>query len=432
MGLLKAASAAGSSVLADQWKEYFYCDALDSETLAIKASKRTSGRSSNTKGSDNLITSGSIVAVADGQCAIIVDQGKISELCAEPGKYTYDASTEPSIFSGSLGRGIIDSFKAFGRRFTFGGDTAHDQRIYYINIKELTGNKYGTANPVPFRVVDTNIGLDMDISIRCFGLYSYRISDPVLFYQNVCGNFSDVYRREQIEPQLKSELLNALQPAFASVSAMGVRYSALPGHTMELVQAMNEVLSPQWGALRGLQIVSMAVSSVTASPEDEATIKELQRNAVLRNSDMAAAHLVAAQADAMKAAAANENAGPAMAFMGMNMAAQAGGANANQLFAMQSQRQPAAAKPNNTWHCSCGAEADGNFCPECGSPRVNGWICTCGTENKGKFCTNCGAPKPAGVPKYRCDKCGWEPADPTKPPKFCPECGDPFTDADRT
>lgn len=429
MGLFKVAASSASSVLADQWKEYFYCDALDVQTLAVKASKRTSGRTFN-KGSDNIITSGSVIAVADGQCAIIVDQGKIAELCAEPGDYTYDASTEPSIFAGSLGRSILDSFKAFGRRFSFAGETAKDQRLYYINVKELTGNKYGTPNPVPFRVVDTNIGLDMDISIRCFGLYSYRISDPILFYHNVCGNFADTYTRDQIEPQLKSELLTALQPAFAKVSAMGVRYSALPGHAAELAQAMNDVLSEKWNALRGLEVVSMAVSSVTASPEDEAAMKELQRNAVLRNPDMAAAHLVVAQAEAMKSAAANENAGPAMAFMGLNMAAQAGGANANQLFSMQPQQPAAPAK--NTWRCSCGAEATGNFCPECGSPRMSGWICSCGTENKGKFCTNCGAPKPAGVPKYRCDKCGWEPADPTKPPKFCPECGDPFTDADRT
>ena len=430
MGLFKVAASSVSSVFADQWKEYFYSDALDVQTLAVKASRHTSSRTFN-KGNDNIITSGSVIAVADGQCAIIVDQGKIAEFCAEPGEYTYDASTEPSLFTGPLGRSVLDSFKTFGRRFTFAGDTAKDQRLYYINVKELTENKYGTPNPVPFRVVDTNIGLDMDISIRCFGLYSYRICDPILFYHNVCGNFADVYTRNQIESQLKSELLTALQPAFAKVSAMGIRYSALPGHATELAEAMNEVLSKKWHDLRGLEVVSMAVSSVTASPEDEATMKELQRNAVLRNPDMAAAHLVVAQAEAMKSAAANENAGPAMAFMGLNMAAQAGGANATQLFSMHPQQQPAA-PAKSTWRCSCGAEATGNFCPECGAPRANGWICSCGTENKGKFCTNCGAPKPAGVPTYRCDKCGWEPADPTKPPKFCPECGDPFTDADKT
>lgn len=429
MGLIKALTQSVSGVFADQWKEYFYCDALDADTLAVRAKKRTSGRSSNTKGSDNIISNGSCIAVADGQCMLIVDQGKVAELCAVPGEYIYDSSSEPSIFTGSLGQSLADTFVAMGRRFTFGGEPARDQRVYYINTKELTGCKYGTPNPVPFRVVDQNIGLDIDISIRCFGEYSYRIADPILFYQNVCGNITGDFTRDRIDSQLKSELLTALQPGFAKVSAMGVRYSALPGHAAELADAMNQVLSEKWRALRGIEVVSMGVSSVTANPDDEAMIKELQRTAVMRNPNMAAAHLVTAQADAMKAAAANESTGPALAFMGMNMAAQAGGANANQLFSMGAQAAPAAPTAAG-WTCACGTQATGNFCPECGSPRKSGWVCACGTENKGKFCTNCGAKKPAGVPKYRCDKCGWEPEDPTKPPRFCPECGDPFNDSD--
>ncbi len=433
MGLIKAATGAGGGILADQWKEYFYCDALDADTLVMKASKRTSSRSSNTKGVENIITADSVIAVADGQCMIIVDQGKVAELCAEPGEFVYDASTEPSIFAGQLGPNILETFKNFGKRFTFGGEAPKDQRVYYINTKELTGCKYGTPNAIPFRVVDQNIGLDMDVSIRCFGEYSYRIADPILFYKNVCGNVSRSFERDQIDSQLKSELLTALQPAFGRVSAMGIRYSALPGHAMELAQAMNDVLSEKWLKLRGLEIVSMGVSSVTANPEDEAMIKELQRTAVMRNPNMAAARLVDAQAEAMKAAASNTATGPAMAFMGMNMAAQAGGINANQLFQMAPSPAPAAAPAPaaNGWKCTCGETNTGNFCTSCGSPRKTGWICACGSENKGNFCPNCGAKKPAGAPKYRCDKCGWEPEDPTKAPRFCPECGDPFTDADK-
>ena len=431
MGLIKAATGAGGGILADQWKEYFYCDALDADTLVVKASKRTSSRSSNTKGVENVITAESVIAVADGQCMIIVDQGRVAELCAEPGEFVYDASTEPSIFAGKLGPNILETFKNFGKRFTFGGEAPKDQRVYYINTKELTGCKYGTPNAIPFRVVDQNIGLDMDVSIRCFGEYSYRIADPILFYKNVCGNVSQRYERETLDPQLKSELLTALQPAFGRVSAMGIRYSALPGHTMELAQAMNDVLSEKWLKLRGLEIVSMGVSSVTANPEDEAMIKELQRTAVMRNPNMAAARLVDAQAEAMKAAASNTATGPAMAFMGMNMAAQAGGVNANQLFQMAPSPAPAAAPAANGWKCTCGETNTGNFCANCGAPKKTGWICTCGSENKGNFCPNCGAKKPAGTPKYRCDKCGWEPEDPTKAPRFCPECGDPFTDADK-
>lgn len=445
MGLIQAARGSLEGVLADQWKEYFYCEAMDTDVLAQKGQKRVSKRSSNTKGTDNIISSGSVVAVADGQCMMIVEQGKVVEVCAVPGEYIFDASTEPTIFNGDLGESLMGSLKSFGKRFTFGGDVPKDQRVYYFNTKELIGNKYGTPSPVPFRVVDQNIGLDIDISIRCFGEYSYRLSDPVLFYTNVCGNITDRYLRSGLDSQLKTELLTALQPAFAKISDMGVRYSNIPAHTMELTQALNDVLDAKWKSLRGLEIVSIGVSSVKASEEDEAMIKELQRNAVFRNPNMAAAHLVGAQATAMQSAAANESAGPAMAFMGMNMAAQAGGTNAQNLFQMGQQPQyqqaapaapaaPSAAPAANSWRCACGATVTGKFCTECGAkkpePNADGWTCSCGHVNKGKFCAECGAKKPAGVPQYRCDKCGWEPEDKTKPPKFCPECGDPFDNGD--
>ena len=436
MGLIKAALGSLGGVLADQWKEYFYCDAIPADTLVVKGSKRVSGRSSNTKATENIISSGSVVSIADGQCMLIVEQGKVVELCAEAGEYIFDASTEPTIMAGKLSKSIPAVFKSIGKRFTFGGEAPKDQRVYYVNTKEIIGNKYGTPSPVPFRVVDQNIGLDVDISIRCFGEYSYRITNPILFYTNVCGNVSAEYERSEIDGQLKTELLTALQPCFARISDMGIRYSALPGHTMEMAQVMNEVLSSKWSELRGVEIVSMGVSSVKASEEDENMIKELQRSAVYRNANMAAAKLVDAQAEAMKAAASNSG-GAMMGFMGLGMAQQAGGMNATQLFQMGQQQnaqnaapaQPAA--PANGWKCACGHIATGNFCPECGAKKPEeGWTCACGSVNKGKFCSNCGAKKPAAAPLYRCDKCGWEPEDPKNPPKFCPECGDRFTDED--
>ena len=438
MGLILAALGSAGGVLADQWKEYFYCESLPNNVLAVKGRKRNSGRSSNTRGSDNIISSGSVIAVADGQCRLIVEQGKIVDVCAEPGEYVYDSSTEPSIFSGKLGEGILNVFKEIGKRFTFGGEAPKDQRVYYFNTKEVTGNKYGTPSPVPFRVVDNNIGLDIDISIRCFGEYSYVLSNPLLFYTNVCGNVTADYTKEQLDGQMKSELLTALQPAFARISEMGIRYSALPGHTTELAQALNEELSGKWRDLRGIEIASVGVSSVKASEEDEAMIKELQRNATFRNPNMAAAHLVGAQAAAMQAAASNQATGAPMAFMGMNMAAQAGGVNAQSLYQMGQQQPAAPAAPAaGTWTCpKCGAAATGKFCPECGTKKpepaaADGWTWpSCGTVNKGKFCAECGTRKPAGAVQYRCDKCGWEPADKSKPPKFCPECGDPFDNND--
>ena len=395
MGLIKAITGAAGGVLADQWKEYFICNSMEEDVIVTKGQKKVSGRSSNTKGVDNIITTGSVVVVNEGQCMLIVDQGKVAEVCAEPGEYTYDASTEPSIFCGNLGESIIAVFKNIGKRFTFGGEAPKDQRVYYVNTKELLGNKYGTPSPVPFRVVDNNIGLDIDIAIRCSGEYSYKVTNPVLFYSNVCGNVQGDYTRDLLETQLKSELLTALQPAFAKISAMGIRYSMLPGHTVELADALNEVLSAKWKNLRGIEIVSFGVSSVKASDEDEAMIKELQKTAVYRNTNMAAAGLVSAQADAMRAAASNTNAGPAMAFMGMNMAAQAGGANAQNLFAMgaaQPAPQPAVQEP---WQCACGSINTGKFCQECGSPKPAAeWRCACGTVNKGKFCPECGAKRP--------------------------------------
>ena len=445
MGLINAALGAAGGVMADQWKEYFYCEAIPENVMAVKGLHRVSGRSTNYKGSENIISNGSVVAVADGQCMIIVDQGKVTELCAEPGEFVYDSSTEPSIFSGQLGTSIVDTFKNIGKRFTFGGEPPKDQRIYYFNTKELIGNKYGTPSPVPFRVVDQRAGIDIDISLRCFGEYSYRICDPILFYTNVCGNVSEEFTRDRLDGQLKTELLTALQPAFAKISDMGIRYSSLPGHTMELADALNEVLSSKWRNLRGLEIVSFGVSSVKASEEDEKMLKEMQRNAAFMDPTRAAAHLVGAQASAMQAAASNQGAGPAMAFMGMNMAGQMGGMNTQGLYQMGAQQQaqqqaaqpaPAApAAPTNGWTCSCGKTGNtGKFCAECGSPKPvsDTWTCASGAVNTGKFCSECGKPKPTAPRHYKCNKCGWTPADPTNPPKFCPECGDPFNDTDLT
>mgnify|MGYP004671576131 FL=1 len=469
MGLMKAALGAAGGVMADQWREYFYCEAISSDVLAVKGKKKVTGRSSNTKGDDNIITNGSIIAVADGQCMLIVEQGQVVDVCAETGEYIYDMSTEPSVFSGDLGESIKGVFQNIGKRFTFGGEAPKDQRIYYFNTKELTGNKYGTPSPVPFRVVDQRAGIDIDIGIRCFGEYSVRLKNPLLFYTNVCGNVSEDYKTENIAGQMKTELLTALQPAFAKISEMGIRYSALPGHTLELADALNEQLSSKWRDLRGMEIVSFGVSSVKANEEDEQMIKELQRNAAFMDPTRAAAHLVGSQGAAMQAAAANTSAGPAMAFMGMGMAGQAGGMNAQNLFQMgqqqqmqqqQMQQQPqwkcscghmntdrfcsACGKPQPApepapaaepapqpaaqgWTCSCGQSGiTGNFCPNCGSkkpepkPAADSWQCACGNVVTGKFCPECGAKKPEAAPAQE----GWVcSCGAVNKGKFCPECG---------
>ena len=393
MGLIKAAVNAVKGTLADQWKEFFYCEAMSSDVLVKKGQKKVNGRSQN-KGDDNVITQGSGIAVADGQCMIIVASMVV--------------------------------------RAAHGGMAGKDTRVYYFNTKEIVGNKYGTPAPVPFRVVDRNIGLDIDVSIRCNGEYSYKIVDPLLFYSNVCGNVSGEYRRDGIDSTLRTELMTALQPAFAKISEMGVRYSALPGHTIEIADALNEVLSKKWTELRGIKVASFGINSVTIPPEDEQMIKDLQRKAVNRDPSMAAATMVEAQSAAMQSAAKNSG-GAMVGFMGMNMAQQQGGFSANALYGMAQQQQAQQASAAGSWTCSCGAVNTTKFCSECGKPKPNqgGWTCSCGAVNKGKFCAECGKPKPAGEPVYKCDKCGWEPADPKNPPKFCPECGDVFDDNDK-
>ena len=395
MGLISTALGSAAGIAADQWKEYFYCDALSSDVLAAKGRKRTSGFSSN-RGSDNIISDGSVIAIADGQCMMIVEQGKVVDICAETGEYIYDMSSEPSLFTGNLSDNIIKVFREIGKRFAFGGEAPKDQRVYFFNTKEITGNKYGTPNEVPFRVVDKNAGIDIDVGLRCFGEYSFRICNPILFYTNICGNVSGEFNREEIAGQLKSELLMALQPAFAKISEDGIRYSALPAHTFEIADALNSVLTPKWKEQRGLEIVSFGISSLKADEEDEKTIQQMQKSAAYRDPIIAAANLAAAQAQAMQDAANNAN-GAAAGFVGMNMAQNAGGFNAQSLYQMgaQSVSQPSGGA---AWVCpECGNSCSGNFCPVCGAkkPQAASWFCpSCGKENEGNFCPNCGTKRP--------------------------------------
>ena len=440
MGLIKAGIGALGGVLADQWKEFFYCEALDMDTLVVKGQKRISGRSSNTKGSDNIISNGSGIAVADGQCMIIVEQGKVVEVCAEPGEYTYDTSTEPSIFAGSFGESLKNTFKAIGKRFTYGGDTGKDQRVYYFNTKEIMGNKFGTPSPIIFEVMNKRIGFSRTVNVRCNGVYSYIITNPLLFYTKVCGNVEQAFTRDQIDEQMKTEFVSALQPAFGALAEMELRPAQLPAKVGELKKAMNDALQYEWVESRGISVEKIALNPITLNPEDMKKIQEMEDSMSYgSNAAMMAGRMTTATANAMETAAGN-SAGAMTGFMGMGMAggAMGGGFNAAQNFYQMGQQQqqqaaPAPAAPAaDGWKCSCGAENTGKFCVECGGkkPELTGWTCSCGQVNKGKFCSECGAKKPAAAPLYRCDKCGWEPEKGATPPKFCPECGDPFDNGD--
>ena len=457
MGLIKAALGAAGGVMADQWKEFFICESLPNDVLMRKGQKKTTGRSSNYKGDENIITSGSGIVVADGQCMIIVEQGKVVEVCAEPGEFTYDASTEPSIFAGSFGDSIKATFKNIGKRFTYGGEAPKDQRVYYFNTKEILDNKFGTPNPFSFEVINKRLNLFRTVQVRCNGIYSYKISDPLLFYTEICGNATYEFTRAEIDGQLKVEFIDALQPAFAELSELELRPAQIPAHTAELKNAVNNALKYTWTEKRGISVSSIAMNPISLTDEDRAVIQQMEDDATLgSNPFMMAGREAAARAKAMESAAANPN-GAMMGFMGMNMAMGAGGGfnpmdmynagvqqqqqqtaqqQAQQLVNAQAQAMAnvAAAPAQNGWKCACGKTATGKFCPECGSPKPaepEGWTCSCGAVNKGKFCPECGSRKPEGAPLYQCDKCGWKPEDPHNPPKFCPECGDLFDENDK-
>lgn len=453
MGLIQATVGAFGGVTADQWKEFIYCDSLPADILITKGRKRLSsmGRSSNTSAEDNIISSGSAIDINAGQCMLIVEDGKVVDMCAEPGRYTYDASTEPSIMNsqglGDFKKNVVAVFKQIGKRFTFGGDPGKDQRVYYINTKEIMGNKYGTPSGIPFHICDRKLQVDLDIEIRCFGQYSYRITNPILFYNNIAANVADEYNREEIDGQLKAGVISSLHDAFAQVSARNIRYSQLTAHNKEIREALNEALSKEWRDLRGIEIVKFDVTNVTVTDEYAPLMKDLnerQLNYGLQDPNIARGHIIGGTIKAMETAAGNESGGmaPMMGVMGMNVVGNMGAGMVGAIDGMKNvmtpqqptspQQSPAAV----AWKCSnCGQMNQGQFCPNCGSkkptPQQGGWICTCGQANLGNFCPNCGKKRPAGAPLYRCDKCGWQPEDPKNPPKFCPQCGDPFDENDQ-
>ena len=449
MGLLKAAKEVLIGLVDEQWRDYFYCGSLASDVLVAKGEKREmKGKKSNVKANDNIISNGSIVSVNAGQCMIIVDQGKIAEFCAEPGEFLYDTSTEPSLLYGDLGQNIQETFKQLGRRFTFGGSTAKDQRVYYFNIKEIMNNLYGTPNPIRFHYVSKNTGLELETSVKVNGQYTFKIVDPILFYSNVCGNVEQEYRKGELLAMMKAELLTKLPVALAKVAAQGVLPSEVPGHLEEITQYLKDELSEQWTQTRGIEVVSMTMSDPIVPQADVDKINKWSETAVLSSEKMASARQVEAYTNYIDrmgngsgsgAGSSADVMGNAMNMMAMNMMSQNMGMGS--FFGMgQQNQQPVQMKPASTveegavlgWTCVCGAVNTRKFCAECGMPKpaLDGWTCSCGTVNQGKFCPECGKKRPMGAPLYRCDKCGWEPEDPTAPPKFCPECGDSFDDSD--
>lgn len=426
MGLIKAAINAVSGTLRDQYKEFIYCDALPMDILIRKG--QTSVMKGNTnKGNSNIITEGTRIAVSGGQCLLVVENGRIVDFSAEEGEYIYETGTSPSMLTGGM-EGLKRSFSTLWNRVQAGGQQEVDQRVYFVNIKEIMGNKVG-AGDIPFRDSEFNFTM----KIKCYGEFSYKITDPLMFYANVCGNIEQDFRRTEIDSQFKAEVQQALQPALGKVALKKIPYDQLTLFTKEITTEINGEITADWVVKRGISVVSMALVSVMPDEESAKKIAQFQTNRVYTDGRMMGARLGEAQANAMEKAASNEN-GAMIGFMGMGMEAmQTCGVNVTDMYKMAQQtpqnnmqnQAPMGIKSENSWKCSCGVENTGKFCVECGAKatepveeETRGWICAaCGTVNNGRFCTECGVKKPLDS---ICEKCGFIGE---KAFKFCPECG---------
>ncbi len=427
MGLIRAALQAGGSVIADQWKEYFQLDSMSDDELVVKGYKKTKG---NNKGLDDIISNGSVVAVGEGQVALIVEDGKIVEFCAEPGRFVWNSSSEPSLFCGDFFKGLIDSFKKFGERFTYGGDKAKTQRVYYVNTKEIMDNKFGTTTPMVYDDQYYRTAL----YIRYFGQFSFRITDPIVFFTQISGSVEENYSRDKLMDMCKDEFMTALDTSLSMLAAEGVKFSQIPVKQREIAKYMSETLDEEWKERRGMEVVAVAIAKVTPDDKSRQRIEQFDTNVMHSNPNAMAGGLAYAQMQAMQKAAENSS-GAMTGFMGLgmmnNMMGNAAPSQSTLLDTAQKldgekrdgEKRTESKLAQGEWKCSCGAVCKGKFCQNCGSKkpeekRAGEWICSCGAKNTGNFCSECGSKKPQQ--EYVC-KCGYTSK---KPFKFCPQCGE--------
>ena len=389
MGLIKAITDSAFSYIGDLWEDYIYCDSLDSDTLVKKGKARRSGGGGN-RADENVITDGSRIAVNPGQTLIIVEDGRIIDFTAEEGGYEYQNGTQPSMFCGSFGESLKISFKSIQKRFAFGGLPGCDQRVYFVNTKEIMNNRFGFGN-VPYRDGE----FDLTVLLQGFGIYSFRITDPIRFYTNVCGNVSDSFSNSAIQSQLKTELQNAMLPVLGRLAENGVRYDEVPRRTEEILSLLREQLNNRWYNDRGIEIHTMAFSSILPDDESIEKIRELQESRVYSgNRMMLGARVGAAQANAMESAAENPS-GAVNGFMGMGMAQQSGGVNVSELM-KEPPKQVSRDTDEDNWTCVCGMLNTMAFCPKCGSKRP-----------EALKCSSCGYTFPENASEYAfCPKCG--------------------------
>ena len=390
MSIVKAVIDSTRGTFADQYKEIVNCNDMGMNILVRKGTVVRNVFGFN-RGTNNVITDGSGIIVNEGQCVIIVENGEIIDFCDEPGKYIYNNDVAPSMLTSGL-EGFSKTLSTINQRIKTGGQADNDQRVYYVNTKELMDNKFGVGR-VPFRDGE----FDFTIKISAYGKYSYRITDPVAFFTNVIGNIDNEFNRSKIDGQLKAEVQSRLQPALGRISRLKVSYDQLPLLTEEIAEELNKQLMNDWVTKRGISIESFAISSVTPDDESAKLIEEFQASRVYTNANMLGARLGTAQASAMVNASSNSS-GAMNAFMGMNMARNAGlSIDINELLiSEQPDKNKKSQLEKDSWKCSCGNINEGKFCSECGNKKfdvVKEWECICGNINEGKFCSKCGEPR---------------------------------------
>lgn len=397
MGIIRAITNAVGGGLADQWLEVIEPDQMSDHTVfAAGVQMRRGERNANTKKTSAIVSNGSVIHVYPNQFMILVDGGRIVDYTAEEGYYTVNNSAEPSLFNGELGEAVKESFN----RVRFGGTPPHAQRVFYINLQEIKGIKFGTTNPVNY----FDSFYNSELFLRAFGTYSIKVVDPIKFYSEAIPKDSDHVDISDINEQYLSEFLGALQAAINQLSADGVRISHVTSKNMELSRYMAQILDDDWKDLRGMEVVSVGLAGISYSEESQKLINMRNQGAMLGDPNVREGYVQGAVARGMEAAGSN-SAGSMAGFMGMGFGMNAGGgfvgaaSQANQAQRQAATRpvEPSPAAPgtaSDDWTCSCGAQNHGGkFCPNCGTPRPTVRFCTnCGEKlsPNAKFCPNCG------------------------------------------
>lgn len=392
MGIIRAAVSAVKGTLEDQWLEVVEPYEMDAQTVFVKGVVAQNGKGKRKH--SEVLSNGSVIHVGENQCMILTDGGKIVDYTAEPGYYTIEDSAQPSLFGGQFGDVLKDTFN----RFRFGGGTPQAQQVYYINLQEITGIRFGTRNPVNY----FDSFYNAELFLRAHGTYSIRIVDPLLFYAEAVPKNADRLEIQEINEQFLNEFLEGVQAAINRMSADGIRISYVASRSTELSRYLADALDESWRARRGMEIQSVALAGISYDDESQKLIHMRNQGAMLQDPVIREGYLQGAAGRAMEAAASNPN-GSMTGFMGFGMGMQSGAnlfqaasaVNAQQMQGMSGNTQ--AVRQNmssNEWTCSCGAKNSGNFCSNCGKQRPSEeWICSCGNRNGGNFCSNCGKPR---------------------------------------